>query len=67
MKKIYNLHGYCKLRSAYEVAEDLQICAEVLGKKDEEWKQLAELLRYINSHASTVGGFPLYIGKGELG
>ena len=44
--------------SAYEVAEDLQIVAEKLGKKDEGWRRLADNLRYINAHVSSTGEFP---------
>ena len=44
--------------SAYELAEDIQVVAEKLGKKDRGWSLLANCMRHINAHVSTVGEFP---------
>ena len=52
--------------SAYEVAEDLQIVAERLGKEDRGWKIFADNLRHINAHVSTIGEFPLFERETEV-
>ena len=62
-KELYNA---CACVSAYEVAEDLQTIALILGEQDEGWKNFASVLLYLNSHVSTVGRFPIS-EKGEVG
>ena len=49
--------------SAYEVAEDLQIVAEKLGKEDEGWKKFAKTLRAINDYVGYYMTFPSFVGE----
>lgn len=52
------LHDACKDVSAYEIAENLQIVARLLGFKDQGWKDFSEVLKHANSHVSATGEFP---------
>ena len=53
----------CESVSAYEVAEDLQIVAEKLGKEDEGWKKFAKTLRAINDYVGYYMTFPSFVGE----